>query len=750
MQAASSRTLAPAPGRVEPPHSSRHVRAAKLALLKCLDGGRLAAGAMEARFGWIVYALPVQEWQELNELSRKVAGTDLTRIELPAPPDGWTLDDVIPGLNALPALQRLEVLLPDPRAQLDLRGLVPRRPALEVTLRFEHSLPIDVLATAGTRIHAAGGATLIPRNGGPQVAYHAPDGTPTGVTTPLCGIAHQRPIVRGASVEPVSLNGKARFGADDALDADYRDGTIVCRHLAMHWLDAPASRMAGVRTRADVSRHVPAWTELRVKELTYAPRRADTLCAEDAFGQALERHFLDMAAAGHARRAFMLSSRSHAMGLKLHIDPAHEDTGRPSNWRVICFDPNVTTHELELLVHEPAALRDCSFALVAPHLHRDGDRDDAPVVAFWRLDGASTSPQTRELTETVRAHPRFLSFATRAGSLAELRRTLSAPSQKATAAALDEACTHAFQRGRLDEAALLLDALGRQSAARASGNSSAQACEAQAYELSHRLHRALVLGHGGMVAITFRALVHSLALTEPRHRSSDRTAPLAGGALFIACTRQVDSRMRACVQTLAHEITASARCTDAEREHLLGGHHQLATHPDEPVTAARAALVRRRPAAAAALLCGVLESAAPAKVKRRMLAAMGVSLCEVLRDLTLGPRMVVRAWAPRLLHAACSQPAGIVSAAELATLAPFGHWLDGFVPAGQDRATRELLKAALLRYTGADLAPGVCERAGLRGPPGHSPGMDGLCSDGRNRSACRFSLATGRTVRRQP
>lgn len=701
MHAASSRSLAPAPGRTDAPRSSGHLRAGKLALRKCLDGGRLTAGTLEARFHWIVYGLPVEEWLELNALSRKLAGTDLIRVELPAPPHAWALRDVVPGLNALPALQHLEVPIPDGVTQLDLRGLVRRRPALEVTLRLNRDLPTEVLATAGTHLHASGAATLMPCNAVPQVIYHATDGSPTGVTAALCGVAHQRPIVQGKPVAAVNLNGMARFGRDDALDADYRSATIVCRHLAMHWLGASASGMAAVRTPASVARHVPAWTETRFRLLTYAPRRADTLCAEDAFGKALERIFLDMAATGHARRAFLLTSRGHAMGLKLHIDPAPEDTGHPSNWTVICYDPNVTTHELELIVHEPAALRDCSFALLAPH----PSGDEAPVVALWRLDGGSTLPQTRELTETARAHPRFLSSATAAGSLAELRRALSQAPQKTTAAALDAACLIAFKRGRLDEAAMLLDALGRRSAASAQGNTSAQA------QLGQRLHRALVLGHEDIVAITLRAIVARLALTEPRHR---RSAPLAGDALFIACTNQVDSRMRACVQTLAHEIAASARCTDAEREYLLAGKYRLASYPDSRLTAAQAALVRRHPAAAAALLCGVLESAAPAKSKRRLLAATGVSLYQVLRDLALGPRLVVRAWVPRLLHAACSQSAGVVNEAELAALAPFMHWLDGFVPLGQDRATRQLLKAALLRYTGADLAPGVCERAGLR------------------------------------
>lgn len=493
----------------------------------------------------------------------------------------------------------------------------------------------------------------------------------------------------------LNLNMQARFGRDDrkgeplTATVDHGD-PIVCRHLGAQWhtdraaylesrtdrkdrKDSKAGEAAGdgsARPRFSmapmasveaIAAHVDPQTEVEARAMWHG-QRTQGLFSVQRFGQALAAECEAMVP-GESRR-FGVGTVNHFMSVELQVKEDHVDGRSHREYVVSFYDPNRTALPERRVVHDLADLENkplsdwtglaMEYAYFGPGPGRVG------TLVRWGRD-APQAPVQDQVDADDRGCGSYLHVMMRQDQAAQV-----------TAAV-----------------ALLL------AAGRADGAPRLQHLQGEAPDFPPVLHLAASLNAPAAAAAYIRAIAQAvpqdLALHEAamllgsRHRG--RTALMAaalglqGGAALrpmveaLLADHGLDSwtRMQLLLaddddnpspllkrladahggahdagQPGAHDRVYAYVRSVAEAHTLEPAHQQAVLASDG---AARQALDSGNPAAAAAMLCAVLETGLPPETVKTQLGWLGVSAGEVVEALARHPGGS-SPWARRLVEAA--------------------------------------------------------------------------------------------------
>lgn len=683
------------------------------ALPPCCEPGQLDFTRLPQHLQPLVPDMPAAAWHQLQAMAGQV-----TSLRLPAVLRAAELAQYATAWPALPGLRRIELQSPLEGHVIDLRHLPPSR--LELCLEGRRVAAWEVHVPEGTLVHARGPATEALHPEKPRVLHWTADGS-RSTTGTVCGlIYHRQPTARPDDEHPASrpaqarraLNGRARF----------QDGTpIVCRHLALQWLNDRARHeragagepgrfpFHGFSSTERIAGHVMPDTQAQFARML--SRRATAVFHIDRFGELLRAQLGPMQQ-GDARR-FAILSTDHLMALELQRKAAAAVTGRSTEWVVTVYDPNATGTHARLVLHELAGLEDRRLAHFFMPRATVASLASFPVAIAWRMDedrAASRAPEPSTiigLDDSLQQEPAYLCQLIAAGYTAQVRRALSGAIRlaerdpRAAYRRLTQAGV-ALSEDRLEEAAAVLHAvLGP------SGLSEADRVDllrGRGLDRTTALGWALVQGRAGSVALYARSI---LAVADERLGPAARLALLERSALAGAARLDVGRAspqpIDDAIYALVHEIAVSARVSMVDKVRLL-------TRPAPAAPSLlRAALDAHRAGAAAAIACAVLEARLPADGEPLV---DGEDIPGLLEGLSMD-RRAGRRWLQRLLHAlARSDPAAGAAPADRGPL-------QGYQPPADSPEVRRLLQARSLAVCGS-----------LRGDPARvHPGLTALALD---------------------
>lgn len=677
-----------------------------------LDFGWLVKVDPSGYFAARVNELPAAAWRALDQMAL-ARGQAVTRVILPPPVTTGELSGVARGLGELPALQQLHAHLPAGQESFSLAGArlardprtgTPATADVVLTLDGELGHLQDVRTPTNVKARAADQAQDGPVPRGIKVQLVNDDGRVVGRRT-LANLGYSRRAqeleaqarLQGASDDEaadvaqamamtLNLNTQASFGQADrkgeplAPLVDHGDA-IVCRHLGPQWLDdreayqrdrmakdskaGPRFSMAPMTSVEGLAGHVEPATEVAARAMWHG-QRIEGLFSLHRFGQALATECAAMLP-GQVRR-FAVGTVNHFMSAELQVKEKYIDA-RPNREYVVSFyDPNVTAlpqrlvvHDLEDLARRPLARwigEAAQYAYFGPGPARVG------TLVRWGSD-APEAPIQDQVDEADRASGSYL---------------------------------HVVMRH--DDAPQVADTVARLLAAgRADGVPRLQDLRGDAPDFAPVLHLAVVLNAPAAAVAYVQAVLagvpqdlsahEAAALLGTRHRGR---APLMIAALHspggaelrpmleaLLGENDLDSwtRMRLLQaddddnpspllkrladahggaqdagQPPSHDRVYAYARTVAQARTLEPAHQQALLDSEG---AARQALDSGNPAAAAAMLCAVLDAGLPPDTLKTQLGWVGVSAEEVAEALdkhTGG----ADPWAQRLAQAAGLPP----------------------------------------------------------------------------------------------
>lgn len=680
-------------------------------LLSRLDGSQLSLRWMEGADRDAVYAMPALAWAALNE----AVDGGIHAVDLPTPRDNRQLGQAIEGLNRLPGLRRLDLPVPETGVRIHLHELAARTGALTVQLDCWRPAGWRVTAPKGVAVTTRGVATRVAHRIKPSTQRSDAEGKALARARALDGIVyfHQPKDHKAFQDSPrnprawagaqdellaANLNGMASFADSKALashggphsspEARPKD-PIVCRHLALQWLDDHASAQGlsygHYATEQDITSHVCAQTEAQYARLRASP--ATALVQIDRLGDALQSQFQAMKPG--ERRRFLVCGESHAMALDLQLKPARG--GEPAEYVVAFYDPNVTLSHQRVVHHALDAVKSLSLRMLAGDAAAQYfDPASTQVAALYAVggpqaeaegSGSATPPLLVGLSERDRHEPALLHQAMRCGHApvvaAFVREALRDPSPGAAQARLAGATvgagtlTATLADGHPDTPGTYVATL-LESAAASLPSKARHALLMHAYQApgspvrltpmdmalwgnpaaTSAIVRSVLAADRGTLALPHAMdILGGTAATgrPPLETAVRHPAPLAG-------TTHQDIRM--CLYNFVHEVVAADGLSVDDKLRLVAG-----------PSAAADALRRDRPAVAAAMVCAILEAPTTQDLRRRALQAINLDLGTLLQGLAISTEPDAAHWLGRLVAAL---PDSGLEAATLATLlAPY-------------------------------------------------------------------------------
>ncbi len=678
-----------------------------------LDFGTLVRMDASGHYAGLVAALGPAAWRALDQVAR-AQGQALTRVVLPPPVAGGDLSAVKRGLGELPALGHLHAQLPDGQAAFDLAGArLNRDPRtgepgpVDVVLTLEGDLghlqwvrtPTNVRARAADREHDG------PAPRGIKVQLVDDEGrTLEQVTLANLGYSRRTPeleaqaLRQGATPEEaadvaqamamtLSLNMQARFGQADrkgeALTGLVSHGDpIVCRHLGAQWnddreayharrKDGKDSQAGGRFSMAEmtsveaIAGHVDPATEEAARAMWHG-RMTQGLFSVARFGQALAAECAAMAP-GESRR-FAVGTVNHYMAVEVQVKDKHIDGRTRRDYVVSFYDPNRTALPERRVVHDLADLENKPLAdwigAAMEHAYFGPGPGRVGTLVRWGRS-APQVPVQDQVDEADRASGSHLHIVMRQDQAVQVAATVA---QLLAAGRAEGAPRMAHLRGEAPDFAPALHlaaALNAPAAAAAYVQAITQAVPgdlsiAQAADLLEARHQgrtalmtAALAPQGGLA---LRPMVQALLADHgldswARMRllmadDDDNPSPLLkrladahGGAADAGQPASHDK-----VYALVRSVAEARTLEPAHQRALL-----------DAEGAARQALDSGNPAAAAAMLCAVLETDLPAEVQAAQVAAIGVSAGEVREALARLPDGA-GPWMQRLVEAAGLAP----------------------------------------------------------------------------------------------
>lgn len=339
------------------------------ALADCLDGNALRLSRLDAPWRRLVCDLPPAAWTLLDGLAGEGG---IRSVEVPQADRGDDLASLAAGLAVLPGLQVLDLPVPRSGAGIDLSGLHACPRPLLLRLHCVRADAWRVTVPTGCRVHAIGAMARQHHLLKPRVSYVDSQGQATGESHALPGVpylAKPPPSIveacqgdtKAARRKALALctNGRAQFEGKGVQAAAYPDDrTIWCRHIAWQvgdeWRERRGLQQIGMpaamsyeayATPEALSAHVKAPTQKGYQR--DLAREAVAVFTNRGFGHALQAQFDTLPA--NQDRVFLLVTLHHVMALELRR--------KAGNCILTCYDPNVSTVPLKLLVSDPAQLK---------------------------------------------------------------------------------------------------------------------------------------------------------------------------------------------------------------------------------------------------------------------------------------------------------------------------------------------------------------------------------------------------------
>lgn len=344
------------------------------ALVACMTGGELRLQGLEPAWRPLAYALTPAAWALLDRMAGEGG---IVRVGLAQAGRSEDIPGLARGLAMLPGLTHLDLPVPRCGPAIDLSSLhASGRPHV---LRL-HCVRADawrVTVPAGCRVHASGPVARQLHLLKPTVSYINAAGQPTGERHALSGVPYlgkpPASIVAASSGDQkaarrlaleINTNGTTQFDDEGVAPTESAEArTIWCRHIAWKvgddWQERRALQKSGAPAKMSyepyvtpqaLRAHVKRDTEVNLgRDLSLEPV---ALFTDTGWGQALQAQF-DSLPPGQAR-AYLLVTLSHAMTLEVQR--------KGGNCIVTCYDPNVSTLPVKLLVCDPSHLRGVTLA----------------------------------------------------------------------------------------------------------------------------------------------------------------------------------------------------------------------------------------------------------------------------------------------------------------------------------------------------------------------------------------------------
>lgn len=640
--------------------------------------------------------LTPQAWQALDAGLRALGGPPVRHAVLPAEMTTPELALVArTGLSQLPDLREVTVKVPRGAARVDLRPLTVLASAskpLAVVIDAPGDTLQEVLSAATLRERARHERGDIHARKC-VVAYPADADGKACKPRPLSSYFYRRgasgmeDAARAAGLDMKTfastrqLNGKAFFMAarpdgKSASASPAVGAAIVCRHLCMAWLLLRAQVRAGKGTaqaqrfsyasfasKEAIASQVSPSTDTDFDRLiTMAP--AAVVLADD-FGQALAMQLEGMAVG--ESRLFGLLTADHAMTADLQRLQRDHGGEQRDEFIVDVYDPNDTAEHVRASLGSLEEVRDTTLwdwlatgsrrryfvagtpAILSMHLYA--------TVKGSQVTRPASAPAQRAflVPQALATEPTYLYWSLLAGDAERVRASLAAMLARTqdTAPALAERLGGAQGNGLSNG----LHAAMYRDNAQAVRAYVAGVLAVPAERLPSGARQGLLRGaREGEPAVTQAALTGQLGVAQAWLQAILSSALPGGERVLLALalnSRESPLVQRICAQPLtgderaqAHreqfiylhvrEALAAPSLTALERKTLLAA-EAPASSSAKGRTAAQRALACRNPGAAGALVCAVLEAGLEAQQRDEALAAMGVTVDEVLQALETGP-----------------------------------------------------------------------------------------------------------------
>lgn len=353
------------------------------AITQCLDGNTLRLTRLDAEWKPTVCQWPAEAWTRLDGLAGEGG---IVRVDLPCADECEEVATLAARLALLPSLEVLHLAVPRFGSDIDLSALHALQRPLSLQLYCLRAGPWRVTVPQDTQLRALGEGTRRHHPLKPTVSYVDRHGQPTGKAHALPGIPYlAKPpasIVDACQGDTkaarqvalgLNTNGRAQFDGKGASSTDDLEArTIWCRHIAWQvgaeWRERRALQRAGERVTMSYEPYAtPKALKAHVKPETQAryqrdlAREAVALFTDYGFGQALEAQF-DGLPPGQ-ERIFLLVTFNHAMTLEVRRKGGH--------CIVTCYDPNVSTVPIKLLVTDASQLSRLTLGDLLGSRHRD-------------------------------------------------------------------------------------------------------------------------------------------------------------------------------------------------------------------------------------------------------------------------------------------------------------------------------------------------------------------------------------------
>ncbi len=622
------------------------------ALLACVKDGHLALTPTAhdvqdqsplAQLADRLGDLPVAAWRALADHAAGT-GRPLTGVSLQAPGAAQDLHAVVMGLNTLTDLGELRISPSGTSDALDLHLLAHAPAQLTVRLACTRAGAWQLQVPPGMACVLEQGTQGLQNPGPAIVRYLNAAGVETQAPLKLDEFLYYRDDEPESSAGDrkagsqgqvrsmdIQLNGSAHFDTKAAERAALSNNAIVCRHLVAHHLTNESGRRAGHANFDDfksidaIERSVSARTEALYREVVSRP--AAHVFHSSGFSRALHAELGTMKP-GDERR-FVLSTDIHAMAVTLRAKK-RDGAGQGTAYVVRLYDPNHTATHLRLALSNAdrilqprwQSLHDWVGPKCAGYFK---DQPETARLYRWDRTEPSATPQhtpalkagndiqrLRERDEKGYTALHSALLAGDADRVVAMVRSLAVIPSPVTEPERFTLLRAAFRQPDGAVPALGADAVTRHPDAAVAYIDAVLGLPRECLTDDHRMQLL-----EARVGADGPPLIHALCARPPTESGGD--LPPEYHALYKM------------VMALAGTDKLLPRQKNALLEGVTGSGFFGRT------TATEAAMKRKDPRAVAAIMAGILASAAPAADKKKMMAAVKVDPETVLKKLRKEP-----------------------------------------------------------------------------------------------------------------
>jgi hypothetical protein len=679
---------------LEAPYESQAEAKADHLLGQALRGSVLDVSGQDVAFD----DLPPEAWAALQLCAQDQGHEGITQVNVA---NGWVLvSSLVDGFKQLPTLERLDLELLERSLDLgDLRDECPRLERVNIVgnvpARFVLMVPAGVRVTAShdsepslykSRVfyRESDGQESSPRPLHGQIYDH---------TSRDFGTCNAGPMQQFA-VRDLNLNGEAMMQITDRYSGKITPEPIMCRHLAMTWLnDRAAYQAAKVKaalatvssssssssagqtpdkpgqvlnhfsydpymTGSGISAQVPKNPQELFKGME--ARGASALFEPDLFGAMVADQLAGMEPGEFNH--FAVVTANHMLGVELRVKERRHGGKLRREYVVNLYDPNATATHQRLVVSDLSQLRGMKLANWIPRAQAKYFPENPAFGALYRWPTMDTPvPAATYVSEASRATGGFLHASLWMGQPAQVRQAVGSLVAKARSVGSQRLESQLLGIGGVRAVPGLNEAMvaGRSDVVveyvneilGISGDLLDRNAKYRVLRVDDAPVLAIAIVGGSTESVTAyaRAILEAPnnALTEQETVGLLLSTLSTGPILAMVCGFTPEMPLGTRDLAVQDSIRAYIRLIANSR---LGAMHKIAlcnpALPSLGIGAARFALIMRNPGAAAAILLGILESDADVSTKHILLARLAVAPEDVM--LLLRAQGDPKKWAPRI------------------------------------------------------------------------------------------------------